>query len=74
VTAKRLLPTSTTLNINAVNDAPEASVPIGDQVANEGQTFSFVLPVAAFIDIDGGCFNLHCKFSQWFSITELASI
>ncbi|MDB5801577.1 MAG: putative outer rane adhesin like protein [Rhodocyclales bacterium] len=38
--------------ITGANDAPVLSTAIADQVSNEDAAFSFVMPVASFIDID----------------------
>ena len=43
-----------TLVVDNVNDAPIAGTAIASQLAQQGQTFSFAIPVGAFTDPDGG--------------------
>ena len=40
--------------VSNVNDAPQVSTPIADQVANEGSLFTYVIPSGTFADIDIG--------------------
>ncbi|MFO0701090.1 MAG: putative Ig domain-containing protein [Nitrospira sp.] len=43
-----------TLTIQNVNEAPMLVVPLEDQQATQGTAFSFVVPVATFVDVDAG--------------------
>jgi serralysin len=45
---------SVTVTFVGVNDAPVATAPIGNQVAQAGAAFSFVLPLNVFADVDTG--------------------
>jgi hypothetical protein len=41
------------INVAAVNDAPETLIPLENQSTDENQSWTYVLPTDAFIDIDG---------------------
>jgi len=43
-----------TIAISNVNDAPELSNPLMDQAVTAGELFTYVVPVATFIDVDVG--------------------
>ena len=46
-------PTTRTVDIAPVNDAPVAGDALTNQTANEGSAFAYSLPVDAFSDVDG---------------------
>jgi Domain of unknown function (DUF4347)/Bacterial Ig domain/Putative Ig domain/Bacterial cadherin-like domain len=69
-----------TINITAVNDAPVLAVPIPDQVINEDQPFSYIVPVGTFTDIDNASLTWTATLSDnsplpsWLSFNGLTRI
>ncbi len=43
-----------TITINGMNDAPTVSVGLANQSAEDGQSFSFIVPGSTFVDVDAG--------------------
>jgi lipopolysaccharide export system protein LptC len=42
-----------TIDVKAINDAPKTVSPLVNQMIDEAKAFSYVLPVDAFVDVDG---------------------
>ena len=42
-----------TIDVKAINDAPKTVSPLVNQMIDEAKAFSYILPVDAFVDVDG---------------------